>query len=427
MSVVQQRLPLPLPLASGLDAVVRYALGFVTPTPANLDTAHTFVRFAYGESMAREMANTYAAIWPGWALQGRVHTPSRSTTEWRLTEAGVAVVEDLLSDPGSSWRRGLSRATILTLGRLGAAPTRSARRIQMMTGGDSEPTRQRDPTRSSWISAEALEDEVRSLLEAVERGDPLRNAFRGVRAPVCDPAIGRVLWRLEKEGLVTSRKIQSIGTQSDFLVQAASMATIRRVLGSPPLSMLSERLIATRRRTAGSPPQRMQSTSLYIQQIAQALMFHPTDPVAAMSREHVVRLGSIARRLDIAVWTPEDLVAHPSIWIEATDTRLKSGSSLARIEHHVMSAAAASAVWRQPISLYIVGPTQRAHLMTIAAVLDRVATSKMRLGTDLTVSVLSSTAATEAPVWRARPLRTERYGVARRKATSHRPLIISAS
>jgi hypothetical protein len=65
--------------------------------------------------------------------------------------------------------------------------------------------------------------------------------------------------------------------------------------------------------------------------------------------------------------------------------------------------------------------------MSIAAVLDRVATSKMRLGTDLTVSVLSSTAATEAPVWRARPLRTERYGVARRKATSHRPLIISAS
>ena len=410
MTFVQERLPLPAPVLSGLDAVARYALGFATPTPENLSAALAFVRITYGDHLAKGMADAYQAIWPAWARRGRVYSRAASHPEWRLTENGVDAVVWLLTDPKSSWRRGLSRATLMALARAGATSDRDARRLAQFPTLATSSAKNDTPGGHGWIATTDLSVAVTALLEAVEMGDPLRDAFRGVRAPVLDPSVGRVLWRLANEGLVKSRQLRTIGTQPEMLIPPVKMSSIRLRLGNPPLSPLGERLISMRRRAAGRTiPPRMVGTNLHIQRIAEALLECPTDPVAAISREYVIEMGHAARRIDIAVWAPEDPVGRPSTWVEVTADRSQSGGTLGRLDSHIHTAAAASAAWRQPISLYIVGPSKRSHITGIAAAIDRVATSGFRPGTDLTISVLSATDAIAKPVWQAKPVRTEHY------------------
>lgn len=407
---VRGQLPLPLPVASGLDAAARYALGFATPTIDNLLTAQSFVHHAYGEAMATAMASAYHVIWPGWQHGGRSRVDTVDRKEWRLTELGIDEVAGLFADPSTSWRRALSRAVIVSLARCCAVPDKARRQLDYIPTLKDQLKTDIDPKQHGWLPTSEIGTDVHTILERIERGDPLRLAFRGIRAPVHDPAVGRVLWRLEQEGLVRSRRISAAGRQPELFLPPAQIGRLRQQLLNPPLTPIGERLLVTRRRSARTDvPERMVGTSLHIQQIAQALLTHHADPVAAISREHVVRLGTTNRRLDIAVWTPEDDVGFPSIWIEVTVSRSKSGSTLKRLRQHIFTAAAASAAWNRPISLYIVGPARRAHLSAVQAAIEEVALARFGRGTDLAISVVAASEACLAPVWRVPPLRTVHY------------------
>ncbi len=392
-----QQTPL-MPVVSGLDAVARYALGFGTPTSENLMAARSYVQAVYGWDMSVAMADVYQFIWPDW--QNQVYTGSINSTEWRLTQKGVEVVESLLHNPTSSWRRGLSRATLVTLARSRAVPKRYVHQLdQFQNLGNDLPTNV-ELNREGWISTEALGKEVLLLLERTEIGDPIRSIFQGVRAPIRSPAVGRVLWRLAKEGLVKRRSLKdAVDARSRLLSPPTKITTLRHNLGDPPLTPLGEHLFTTRRKSAGQDvPFRIVNVSLQIQQVAQALLKYPSDSVAAIDREHVIHLGKTSRRIDIAVWTPKDAVDRPSIWIEITTDPTKSGGTLGRIEHHIFSAAEASAAWQSPIALYIVSPSKPTQLSNIYTAINQASLSN-RGKTNLTIAVVPISKALVTPVW----------------------------
>jgi len=394
------------PPQSGWDSLARYLLGFAQPTVSDARIVRRFLQATFDTGAAEDFQSVTDQLWP----HSTVAPPATASrpSRWRLTERGVSEAITLLEHPQDSWRRGLSRTVILCLLAADAVPRGSSPKATAAIGRFGSPLLDATAkTPGGWLDSPSIQRLATTMLHAAESGDPILSAYTGVRDPIKDLAVGRVLWRLRHEGLVREQTTSPQVGDPPLPIPGDLRMQLRHRRDAQ-LTPLGRKLLSVRRRSAQTPTDAIRLAK----NVARTLLKHPNPQIAALSIEHVVKIPDIPddplqRRIDLALWTPTCPPEQPSTWVEIVRNPATSWSAATRLPTHLARAALASSLWAQHIDCYVVlSPADRA----LAALEESIAHTRQDLpaGTSLFIHAVNIKAATTRTLLEAPKLLTAR-------------------
>jgi len=394
---------------SGWDSLARYLVGLVHPLPSDLDLVCRYLNLSFGLTTAEDFLYLANELWPERRVM-QITPPQKSPNkEWRLSTAGVSEAVRIVTKPESSWRRPLSRAVLVALLAARAVPPVSTSRSKQTVADLESPYLDSLTPSRSFATTEEVQVIVDGILRASENGDPVGAIFRGIRSGLSETSIGRVLWRLQDDGLVRKQEPKKNQHTPVMLPLPHDLRRRWRKAGQPPLSPLGEKLLSVRRR---NPAHRSFASIDKATAIARHILTLPDSELGGLSVEHVIRIPEdpedpIIRRIDLAVWLDAFDPERPPIWVEIVGSRTTSGQGYMHLPTHLSTAGLASRLWEMPILCYIVmKPSDRILEFTLAAIEDLKATAAP--GTHVTVKIMNLQSVTTQSIIQAPALFQER-------------------
>jgi hypothetical protein len=366
---------------SAFDALVRYAAGAGAPSPLLLSAALRHAERRHGHDLRDALDELCASVWPTW------ETVRRDAGAITLTPAGRATAATLLEQPRSVRLGVVARAVLLALSEAqGSSPFGKG------DGGEA-------------IPRATIEASVREILHDATADPRLAEPFAGASRPVSTIDLGRTLAILARKGLVRELAGGASGARGATRTLPMSSSTLRlawAAAGHPQLSSLSTRLLGVRKSWRAGP---LNETAATVHAVMAAIL-RSGDPVSALCREWVVGAGKGSgggRRVDLACWLAGDDPERPSAWVEVTVGRDESGSTLARLPMHLVSAIQTAREWGKPLWLWVVvDPREEDKVLAKIAQVN----PAVRGGRPVHVRVVPIDKARTWSVLRCRPTRT---------------------